>query len=340
VRTGSAPFSIGGDAMATRRLIVIIAAVVLLTAAATLFLWVQYGPRRLTVTAGAHPEEIVYVRSADDIINAGVMFTAPKASATPVAVIWIHGWGVNFYYPTYVMIGRALAARGYTTVTVNTRMHDLGTVAGRRDGKRVRGGAYWGAQSEQVRDLAAWVDFAEERGFRKVVLVGHSAGWAVVRAYQAESQDPRVAGVVLASGPVRVETREANSEQLAEAERMMAEGRPEDLVRDPRRSFPAFTSARTFIDIAKTPPEYKDFFGVKTSNPGVTRITCPLLAFFGTREPEVGTEETLELLRSAIGRHPRGPRRVDTAIIVRADHMYTGEEQQVAETIARWAESL
>ncbi|HVS30860.1 MAG TPA: hypothetical protein VMS98_05345, partial [Thermoanaerobaculia bacterium] len=82
------------------------------------------------------------------------------------------------------------------------------------------------------------------------------------------------------------------------------------------------------------------FFGVKMSNPGVTRITCPLLAFFGTRESEVGTEETLKLLRSAIGRHPRGPRRVDTAIIVRADHMYTGEEQQVAETIARWAASL
>ena len=326
--------------MVTRRVIVTIAAVVVLTAAATLFLWVRYGPRRLTVTAGAHPEEIVYVRSEDDIINGGVMFTAPKASAKPVAVIWIHGWGVNFYYPTYVTIGRALAERGYTTITVNTRMHDLGTVAGHRDGKRVRGGAYWSAQSEQVRDLAAWVDFAEERGFSKVVLVGHSAGWAVVRAYQAETQDPRVAGVVLASGAVRSETREVDSQQLAEAQRMMAEGRPEDLVRDPRRSFPSFTSARTFLDIAQTAPEYKDFFGVKMSNPGVTRITCPLLALFGTRESEVGTEETLKLLRSAIARHARGPRRVDTAMIDRADHMYTGEEQQVADTIARWAASL
>ncbi len=42
-------------------------------------------------------------------------------------MIWVHGWGVNFYSPTYVMVGRALAERGLTTVTVNTRMHDIGT---------------------------------------------------------------------------------------------------------------------------------------------------------------------------------------------------------------------
>lgn len=37
----------------------------------------------------------------------------PKALAKRIAVIWIHGWGVNFYQLTYVMIGRALAERGY-----------------------------------------------------------------------------------------------------------------------------------------------------------------------------------------------------------------------------------
>ena len=40
--------------------------------------------------------------------------------------------------------------------------------------------------SEDARDLAAWIDFAEERGFGQVVLMGHSAGWAAVAAYQAE----------------------------------------------------------------------------------------------------------------------------------------------------------
>src|SRR4029434_8545856 len=116
---------------------------------------------------GKFPEEIVFARTKDDIVNAGVMFVPPKESAKPIAVIWIHGWGVNFYQPTYVGIGRALAEHGYACITGNTRMHDLGNVASWRDGKRIRGGGYWGVASEEVRDLATWIEFAEGRGLHK-----------------------------------------------------------------------------------------------------------------------------------------------------------------------------
>ena len=74
------------------------------------------------------PEQIVFGRASDDIIEAGSMFTPVNDHAKPIAIIWIHGWGVNFYQPTYVGIGRELAARGYTVISANTRMHDLGNV--------------------------------------------------------------------------------------------------------------------------------------------------------------------------------------------------------------------
>jgi pimeloyl-ACP methyl ester carboxylesterase len=79
-------------------------------------------------------------------------------------------------------------------------MRDLGNVEAWRDDKRVRGGGYWGVASKEVRDLAAWIDFAEGLGFKQAVLVGHSAGATAVRTYQAQTQDTRVVGVVLASG--------------------------------------------------------------------------------------------------------------------------------------------
>jgi len=307
---------------------------------ATVFLiWRASMSRPEKMLPGKVPEQIVYVRSNDDIIDGGAIFTPPKDSAKPIAVIWIHGWGVNFYQPAYVAIGRALSERGYTTITANTRMHDLGNILAWRGAKRIRGGGYWGVASEEVRDLAAWIDFAEDRGFKNVVLVGHSAGWAAVRSYQAEKQDPRVVGVVLASGAVRAETRQPDPDQLAEATRDIAAGRPDDLVRDPKRSFPSFISAATFLDIANSPPEFKDFFGVQTPNPGVTHIRCPLLAFFGSRG-DVGNESDLELVKSSIKRLSSGPSRVDTVIIPHADHMYAGEEAQVAQTIAKWADTL
>lgn len=304
-------------------------------------LWQRFGPRPVTVTAGSGPEELVYVRSSDDVINGGSIFMPPNGSVKPTAIIWIHGWGVNFYYPTYVQIGRDVAALGYAFISANTRMHDLGNVAGWRKGTRIRGGGYWGVASEEVHDLAAWIDFAEERGFREVILVGHSAGWAAVRAYQADRQDSRVVGLVLASGAVRAETRPTDPDQLTEAHRLISAGEGDALIRDSKRSFPSYISAATFMDIAYTPPEYKDFFGVEpeTRNPGVARIRRPLLAFFGERN-DVGGESELELLRSSIERRSNGPTRVSTFMIHNADHMYTGQEAQVARVIVEWADRI
>ena len=116
---------------------------------------------------------------------------------------------MNFHSPTYVVISRALAKRAYTTITGNTRMHDLGNVEAWRGEKRIRDG-YWGVASERVKDLAGRLDFAEALRFKKVVLVSHSAGVTAVQTDQAQTQDTRVAGVVLASGSVRPGTSDVH----------------------------------------------------------------------------------------------------------------------------------
>jgi pimeloyl-ACP methyl ester carboxylesterase len=329
-----------------RRQLTAIAAVLALLGTAFL-LWQRTPPGRVRETedteketAGKFTEELVSVQSEDGITNGGAIFVPPEGSARPFAVLWIHGWGVNFYYPTYVKIGRALAGHGYACITANTRMHDIGTIAGWRGGKRIRGGGYWGLPGEEMQDLAAWIDFATARGFKGVVLAGHSAGSTAVRTYQAEKQDHRVVGIVYASGGIRPVTRPPDPELLAQARRLVADGRGEDLLRIPNRPFPAFVSAATYLDLARMAPELKDFFGVQTPKPAITRIRCPILAWFGTREPDIGTAADLELLKSSVERQESGPGRVDTVMIQNATHMYTGEEEQVAQTIARWADTL
>ncbi len=302
--------------------------------AAAAWLWL-HRPRALTITAGQLPEELVYVRSTDDVVNGGVIFTSPKGTDDAVAIIWVHGWGVNFYSPTYTNIGRALAAGGLTTISVNTRMHDLGTTATHRGGRRVRGGGYWGIQTEQDLDLEAWIDLAERLGHSRVVLVGHSAGWAAVGAYRVRSQDPRVAGVVLASGPVQPLRLPDQPKELAEARRLVQAGASDDLVRLPNPNFPSFISAGTLVDQAETTPQLLDFFGVERRDGAVTELGCPLLAFFGTRG-DVGGQPDLDVVKATPTRLAMTTLRVDTALIDGADHMYTGEERQVARVIDGW----
>lgn len=299
----------------------------------------RFEKRKQVIAKAKLPEELVFVRSDDDIVNGGVMFSPGKNAVKPAAIVWIHGWGVNFYSPTYITIGRAAAARGFTCIVGNTRMHDIGNVEGHKWGKRIRGGGYWGVASDEVHDLAAWIDFAESQGFKQVILVGHSAGWAAVRRYQAEKQDKRVIGLVSASGSIYPDTRQVDSAQLVQALRMMADGEGEDLIKDPKRSFPSFISAATFMDIVNTPPEYKDFFGFNSPNSGITKIECPVLAFFGT-DGDVGDEAELESLKAGIKKQPHLKSKVITALIHNADHMYAGEEEQVSETITKWADDI
>src|SRR4029077_439569 len=209
--------------------------IVTIVAAALVFFYVQNLAAQSEKRGPAEVvEQLVHVQTKDDIANSGALFAAPKDVAKPIAIVWIHGWGVNFYFPTYVEIGRALAKRGYTTITANTRMHDIGNVEAWRGEKRVRGGGYWGVPSEQTQDLAAWADFVQRLGFNRIILIGHSDGWAAVRRYQWQTQDSRVAGLVIASGPIPADSGMPDPDQIAQARKMMADGQPEDLVKDPK----------------------------------------------------------------------------------------------------------
>jgi pimeloyl-ACP methyl ester carboxylesterase len=318
----------------SRRLIVGLVGIALLLA---ILLRLRILPRPESQKPGKFPEQLVYVRSEDDLVDTGVLFTFPRQPSKPLAIIWVHGWGANFYTPSYVGIGRALAERGFPTISVNTRMHDIGNVEKYTPlGKRVRGGGYWGVTSEDALDIAAWIDYAEQLGYSRVILVGHSAGWASVARYQADSQDRRVAGLVFASPGVGYSAEPDDPQLLAQARKLVDEGAGDDLLRLPRRSFPSFVSAKTYLDSVNTPREYKDFFGTKTPDAAITRVTCPVLAFFGSKD-DIGGEKDLALLTSSVRRLPHGPATVDTAMIANGNHEYVGEEAQVAEKIAYWA---
>ena len=279
-------------------------------------------------------EELVTVRTEDGLVMTGLQVTPARPRSRRLAVIWIHGAGTNFYLPSYVAIARATASLGYPFITGNTRMHDIGSVLTYQPAQ-LRGGSYWGLPSEEPLDIAAWVAHASARGYQEVVLVGHSAGGPAARGYLAQRDDARVVGLVMAS--VGVDPSQAGTEdpeRLKTAREMVASGRLGDFLPNLR------LSAATYVDYADTPPEMRDFYGAKTPNPAITRIRCPLLAWFGSREPDIGTAADLQRLRELIGRHPQGPARVDTRIVEGADHFYAGQETQIAKVLVDWITQL
>jgi len=277
-------------------------------------------------------ERLLYASTTDGLRHAGLVIR-PDGEPRSLAVLWIHGFTGRFHEPHAIAIGRALAGRGYTFVAGDNRGRDLGAIrypdADHPAPTLI--GAGWELWDESPHDVDAWVTLIAGLGFARVILLGHSFGALKAVYYQAQRQDPRVAGLVAASGPANA--WQLDTALLAEAERMVAAGRGRDLLPwDALWSvFPI--SAQTYLSYRRAD---LDIFGVARADPPLGRIRCPLFAFYGTDEQWVGGSQDLALIR----RNASAAASVQTCMFEGADHVYTGQELPVASAVADWLDAL
>ncbi len=278
---------------------------------------------------GKYTEELAFVDREDGVGLEGAIIRPSRGTAKPVAIIWIHGNTSRFYDLPYMQIGREMAALGYTFITSNTHgQNACSTIL--EPGDEANAGSVCRERFEEIPlDLNAWIDMAIEEGFKAVVLVGHSFGANKVLYYQAERQDPRVLGVVSASGDIKWK---AAPDQLALAEEMEAEGKADEVL--PQLDAPWYRmSARTFLGRARIA---QHVFDSRAETPYIAKITSPILAFYGSEEDWCGTAGDLDL----ISRNARAAERVDTLTMEGADHVYWGKASVAARLIGDWVEDL
>jgi len=279
-------------------------------------------------------EEIIWIKTDDGIEHHGVVMR-PTGPPTGTAVVWMHGFTGHFSEPHQIRIGRFLAERGYLFVSGDNRGKHFGANLGEWEGPFRIGGAWWELVSESWLDIKAWLDFASTTlSPRRLVLAGHSYGAVKVTWYQGERQDPRLAGLISASGPVRPPSKRPElGEALALAERMVAEGRGLDLLPFGSTGRPGSLSAQTVVDRAQS---LVDTYGMEGGDSPLSKVRCPFLAILGTKEPEIGAPEDLETLK----RNARSSSRADTALIEGANHLYQGREEVVAKAVYDWLGKL
>lgn len=291
-----------------------------------------------------YAEELVSATTDDGLKHDGAVLRPSTGAPKPVAVVWVHGGAGRFNTPTTLAVGRRLAERGYAVVTGNNR----GTQLAARLGSTLAG-TWFERYAESPRDVAAWVDVAAGLGFGRVVLIGHSYGAHKAVYYQAEREDPRVAGVVASNpGPIwlhqRARERRADPPsppwavgegELADlARRMVAEGRGGELLPWGSMGPGFFTfSAATFLD--RFDPAM-DTFGLVTADAPASRVRCPVLVLCGGADPFAPRGAELEAVRRGL----RAASRVNTTTVEEADHGYTGREDAAAQAIGDWLDGL
>ncbi|MFN8521669.1 MAG: alpha/beta fold hydrolase [Chloroflexota bacterium] len=282
----------------------------------------------------AWTEELVWNKTDDGITHDGVVIR-PSGAANGTVLVWMHGFTGHFSEPHQVRIGRYLAERGYVFVSGDNRGHHYGANLGEYEGPFHIGGAWWELVSDSWIDIKSWLDFAAN-GFspQKLVLAGHSYGAVKVTTYQGQRQDPRLAGLISASGPVRPPSqRPEMGEALKIAQAMVADGRGLDLLPFGSTGRPGSLSAQTVADRAKT---LVDTYGMAGGDSPLSKIKCPFLAILGTKEPQIGAPADLETIK----RNARSAASADTALIEGANHLYQDREIVVAEAIYNWLNKL
>ena len=235
--------------------------------------------------------------------------------------MYTHGLTSSVFRHTHVRVARVLQGAGYPVVAGNNRGTALATPLLQRSGSRILGGAWFEQIEDATKDILAWMDLARDTDAKRIVLLGHSLGAIKAILYASETRDTRLAGLVLASPPLRGFSRPPDPALIARASKAVAEGRPQELIdlgalglAFGRLSAATIVSWSSIGDVARRlrPTDY------------------PVLAVFGTEEADIGGQAELDQLAELV------PGRFTGTMISGADHMYAGHEAEAARLIAGW----
>lgn len=267
--------------------------------------------------------ELITFHAEDGHPLDGLVYT-PDASSEGRAVLLVHGKVMNFYTGPGRILPPHLTRLGWNCLAMNRRGHDLGGI---RASRATYGGS-WETFGDSQLDIAAGMAELRRRGFRKVVLAGHSFGGIAAAAYAAAHAD-ELAGLVLLSagtgGPdylVQSSRRgmlagECHAEVDAEARRLVAAGQGDRII--------ALTgwwhaiTAASWVDLSANVPLTEE---------NARRYPGPLLALRGGRE--LTELYPAEAVAEAAGA------RATLAVIEGGDHFYSGVEDEFTRAVCDW----
>ncbi|MEG9530427.1 alpha/beta fold hydrolase [Mannheimia indoligenes] len=132
------------------------------------------------------------------ILHGALFASATKANTVVIAITGIHG---NFYSnPFYYNIGETLSTNGIDFIYAQTR-NAFGQIPiiNAKTGEKERIGSFNEDFNKAIEDVSAYVDFAEQQGYGRIILAGHSLGANKVIHYLSSTQDKRVDKFILLS---------------------------------------------------------------------------------------------------------------------------------------------
>ncbi len=261
--------------------------------------------------------ELVKLRTADGVWLNGVV-REPHSTGIKAGVVMVHGYGGNFYSGIMDFLPEALTARGFATLALNMRDHDLGSKKNLFE--------------ENLQDITAGVDEMARRRHKPLFLYGHSMGTNRVLYYQAETRDQRITGIILTGPPgnlfqwnVKIFGRDAASQVLHRAQELKAEGKGDTWMLINLGPLGKTLYTANHVVSLRGPETRSDPFT------NIARVSQPVLIVHGLADRLADPE-----LADQLHKRARAETQVTVSKIAGADHRFRSHQRELEEVIHQW----
>ncbi len=276
------------------------------------------------------------ITAKDGLELHGLLFEPDKKTTN--VLIHVHAWVGNFYENKFVdFISKEAVARGFAFLSFNNRGVGIVTDFIKRSElgfKYVRIGGSLEKFEDCIIDINAAINFLEKKGYKNIILQGHSTGCQKITYFKFKTKDKRIQSLIELS-PVDdvafVKKLLGNKyrKALNIAKKMVKEGKGGKAVPKWMRFYPLL-SAKTFLSVSDSKSSSGKIFDYSGELKEIKNIGCPVLAISGSKdEYQTNPQEKLQTLKKHV-------KNCGTKIFINADHWFTNYETELAKLIGDW----
>lgn len=280
-------------------------------------------------------QELVRINSIDEIEQPGILYTPNED--TDKIVIHVHGLNGNFYENRFLdILAKSYTDKNYAFLTFNNRGRDFITELLKGNDFTIIGGSLERFK-DCILDIDGVVNWAKEKGYKDIILEGHSYGCNKVLYYYNHKKDDSIKKIVLlAPCDIPSEGKKFLSEEeynkaKEESTRLVRANKENELIDFSIMANGKIAAGTYFNDFL--PNGENDFIryidGINGKSEVLNSIDIPTLVIFGDIDECVLTQP-IDVVKEYLKNNLSN---CNIQIINGADHSYTGRYEELGKVI-------
>lgn len=280
-------------------------------------------------------QELVRLKSIDGIEMVGILYEPEEKSNT--IVIHVHGLCGNFYENRFIdTLAKTYTNKGISFLTFNNRGTNFISELLKGNEFEIIGGC-----NEKfidcLLDIEGAINYVKEKGYKDIILEGHSYGCNKVIYYYNKKRDESIKKIVLlAPCDIPQECIKYLSEEeyeiaKRESTRLVKEGKKNELIDFSVNANGKISAGTYYQDFL--PNGENDFIryvdGVNGKSEILNNIDIPVLVIFGDIDECVLTQD-IETVKGYLNKNIKN---CNIQIIEGADHLYADKYEELGKVI-------